>query len=197
MKNKYTKHYHDPFIHLDQNWKAILEKGYLSVLETAKLSGFTRQHVHKLALSNVIKSHKLNGKIVITCKEFVNWYSSVNISPTSPIGPSSYSLKGLMSFTGRSRSWILNFITRNNVPDYYVGKYRRFCKEESERAWKKEKFKFMKWLKLEDAMNNLHISSIDLYTLVARHLVKTKKSSGVTFFCKADIEKDIRRRNYV
>ena len=65
MKNKHTKHYHDPFIHfihLDQNWKAILEKGYLSVLETAKLPGFTRKHVHKLVLSNVIKSHKLNGK---------------------------------------------------------------------------------------------------------------------------------------
>ena len=113
---KNYKYFHNPFERLDQKWQYAIDKGYLTVTETAELSGFSRQYVNSQILSGKIKSVKgRNGTIGIRAREFTKWYSSLDVLPSSPIGKSSFSLKGLMKQIRMGRAWVLKFADRNNI----------------------------------------------------------------------------------
>ena len=146
------KHFYDPYDSLDAEWKAKISHEMLSVREAARLSGFSRQYINKLIASGIIDAKKNNdGNYVIAWKKFVRWFSALPTTPTSPIGYASYSLKELMRYTGMSRCWLLKFATRNSIPSYYVGLYRRFCKSACEEAWRRESIALKRWLTINEA----------------------------------------------
>ena len=191
---KNYKYFHDPFERLDQKWQYAIAKGYLTVTETAELSGFSRQYVNSQILSGKIKSVKgRNGTIGIRAREFTKWYSSLDVLPSSPIGKSSFSLKGLMKQIRMGRAWVLKFADRNNISCYYLGKFRRFDKEEAIVAWDRERFLYQKWITVEEATLNMEITQHELYMLVATHLVRTRKMECVLHYLKSDIAKNIER----
>lgn len=194
---KNYKYFHDPFERLDQKWQNAIAKGYLTVTETAELSGFSRQYVNSQILSGKIKSVKgRNGTIGIRAREFTKWYSSLDVLPSSPIGRSSFSLKGLMKQIRMGRAWVLKFADRNNISCYYLGKFRRFDKEEAIVAWDRERFLYQKWITVEEATLNMEITQHELYMLVATHLVRTRKMECVLHYLKSDIAKNIERRQH-
>lgn len=194
MKTEYTKHYYDPFERLDQNWREVVATGFLTVNQVAKLSGYSRQHIYNVISQGNLITVKKDNKTVVSCKAFVKWVSSLNISNDSPLGYSSYSLRGLMDLTDMGRIWVLKFAERNSIPSYYCGVYRRFHKQESEKAWKLEWFKYAKWITSEDAKLYLDVNEIELYTMVAKHFVEIKQCNGRRLFSKRDILKEIKWR---
>ncbi len=108
------KHFYDPYDSLDAEWKARISHEMLSVREAAHLSGFSRQYINRLIANGIVVAKKnKEGNYEIVWKNFVKWYSALPVTPHSPIGYASYSLKELMRCTGMSRSWVLNFATAN------------------------------------------------------------------------------------
>lgn len=194
MKTEYTKHYHDPFEHLDQKWHETIVSGFLTVSQAATLSGFTRQHIYHLITEGVLTVKVRNEIKHVPCKAFVKWFSSLAVSPESPLGFSSYSLKGLMDYTGMSRAWTLKFADRHSISSYYVGVFRRFNKHEAENAWKREWFKYAKWITAEEAIKNFNVDETIFYTMVAHHFVAIKHSDKRTLYSKRDIEKELKWR---
>ena len=139
MNYNKKKHYYDPYDSMDGEWKAKITRNMLSVGEAAILSGFSRQYINRLVANGTINAKKnKEGYNAVLWKDFVKWFSALPVTPHSPIGYASYSLKELMRYTGMGRCWVLKFATRNSIPSYYVGKYRRFCKSACEEAWKHE-----------------------------------------------------------
>ncbi len=165
------KHFYDPYDSLDAEWKARLSHEMLSVREAARLSGFSRQYINKLIANGVIDAKKNNdGNYVIAWKKFVRWFSALPITLTSPIGYASYSLKELMRYTGMSRCWVLKFATRNSIPSYYVGMYRRFCK-----------------YACEEVCALFDIDEEVIFALAALHRIRVKRLNKSQVYNKADI----------
>ena len=168
MQYNFKKHYYDPYDSLDAAWKARISHDWLSVGEAARLSGFSRQYINKLIANGTIDAKKNNDEnYVIAWIKFVRWFSALPITPTSPIGYASYSLKELMRYTGMSRCWVLKFATRNSIPSYYVGIYRHFCKSACEEAWKREFIALKRWLTIEEACALFDIDEEVIFALAA------------------------------
>ena len=92
-----------------------------------------------------------------------------------------------MRYTGMSRCWVLKFATRNDIPSYYVGMYRRFCKSACEEAWKSESIALKRWLTLEEASALFDLDSSVIYALAALHRVRVKRLNKSLVYNKADI----------
>ena len=182
------KHFYDPYDSLDAEWKARLSHEMLSVREAARLSGFSRQYINKLIANGIIDAKKNNdGNYVIAWKKFVRWFSALPITPTSPIGYASYSLKELMRYTGMSRCWLLKFATRNSIPSYYVGMYRRFCKSACEEAWRRESIALKRWLTINEACFLFDVDEEVIYALAALHRTRVKRQNKSLVYNKTDI----------
>lgn len=195
MNYNSSKHYYDPFILLkEEEWKDVVLKDFLSISEAATLSGYTRQYIHKLVQTGKIKSERCLNNLVITNKDFIKWYSSLPLVPHSPIGRSSYSLKGLMAYTGMSRSWILNFAERYQIQSYYLGLNRRFDETDCKTAWNIERIRYAQWLTIDEITTHLNIDAKELLTLVAKHVVKVRCIAYTDYYRKKDIEQEIRWR---
>ena len=188
MKYNKKKHYYDPYDSLDAEWKEKIKLNMLSVGEAASLSGFSRQYINKLIASGIFDAKKNNdGNYVIAWKKFVRWFSALPTTPTSPIGYASYSLKELMRYTGMSRCWLLKFATRNSIPSYYVGLYRRFCKSACEEAWNRESIALKRWLTIEEACTLLDVDEEVIYALAALHRTRVKRQNKSLVYNKTDI----------
>lgn len=182
------KHYYDPYDSLDVDWKAKVSHDRLSVGETAVLSGFSRQYINRLIANGIVIAKKnKEGNYEIRWKNFVKWYSALSVTPDSPIGYASYSLKELMRYTGMSRCWVLKFATRNDIPSYYVGIYRRFCKSACEETWKHESIALKQWLTLEEASVFSDLDPSVIYAPAALHRVRVKRLNKSLVYNKADI----------
>ena len=92
-----------------------------------------------------------------------------------------------MRYTGMSRCWVLKFVTRNNIPSYYVGIYRRFHKSLCEKAWKHESITLKHWLTLEEASAFFDVDSSVIFALAALHRARVKKLNKTYVYNKADI----------
>lgn len=182
------KNFYDPYDSLDAEWKARISHGMLSVREAAHLSEFSRQYISKLIANGIIDAKKNNDwNYVIAWIKFVRWFSALPITPTSPISYASYSLKELMRYTGMSRCWVLKFATRNSIPSYYVGLYRRFCKSACEEAWKRESIALKRWLTIEEACTLLDVDEEVIYALAALHRTRVKRQNKSLVYNKTDI----------
>ena len=62
---------------------------------------------------------------------------------------------------------MLKFATRNSIPSYYVGMYRRFCKSACEEAWKRESISLKRWLTIEEACELFYIDEEVIFALAA------------------------------
>ena len=188
MEYNNKKHYYDPYDSLDVEWKARVSHYRLSVGKAAILSGFSRQYINRLIANGIIIARRnKEGNYEIVWKNFVKWYSALPVTPHSLVGYASYSLKELIRYTGMSRCWVLKFATRNEIPSYYVGVYRRFCKSACEEAWKHESIALKPWLALEEASASFDLAPSVIYALVALHRVRVKRLNKSLVYNKADI----------
>ena len=188
MQYNFKKHYYDPYDSLDAEWKVRISHEMLSVGEAALLSGFSRQYINRLVTNGrIIAKRGYEGNYGISWKNFVKWYSTLPVTHPSPIGYASLSLKELMRYTGMSRCWVLKFVTRNRIPSYYVGVYRRFHKSLCEEAWKHESIALKYWLTLEEASVFFDLDSSVIFALAALHRVRVKKLNKSYVYNKADI----------
>ena len=188
MKYNRKKHYYDPYDSLDVEWKARISHDMLSVGEAAGLSGFCRQYINRLIANGTIVAKKnKEGYNAVLWKDFVKWYSTLPVTPHSPIGYASFSLKELIRYTGMSRCWVLKFAIRNDIPSYYVGVYRRFCKSFCEEAWKQESIALKRWLTIEEASAFFDLDPSVIYALAALHRARVKRLNKSLMYNKADI----------
>ena len=173
---------------MDAAWKARILHDWLPIGEAACLSGYNRQYINKLVTNgHIIVKRRNDGNYGISWKNFVKWYSALPVTHPSPIGYASLSLKELMRYTGMSRCWVLKFVTRNRIPSYYVGVYRRFHKSLCEEAWKHESIALKYWLTLEEASVFFDLDSSVIFALAALHRVRVKKLNKSYVYNKADI----------
>ena len=188
MEYNNKKHYYDPYDSLDVDWKAKISHYRLSVGVAAILSGFSRQYINRLITNGFVVAKKnKEGNYEIAWKDFVKWYSALPVTPLSPIGYASFSLKELMRYTGMSRCWVLKFVTRNEIPSYYVGVYRRFRKSACEEAWKHESIAIKRWLTLEEASAFFDLDPSVIYALAALHRARVKRLNKNLVYNKTDI----------
>ena len=188
MQYNFKKHYYDPYDSLGAEWKARISHDWLSIGEAACLSGFSRQYINRLVTNGRIMAKKSNkGNYGISWKDFVKWYSALPVTPPSPIGYASFSLKELMQYTGMSRCWVLKFVIRYSIPSYYAGVYRRFHKSLCEEAWKHESITLKHWLTLEEASVFFDLDRSVIFALAALHRVRVKKLNKSYVYNKADI----------
>ena len=188
MEYNNKKHYYDPYDSLDVDWKAKISHDRLSVGEAAVLSGFSRQYINRLIANGIVFAKKnKEGNYEIIWKVFVKWYSALPVTPHSLVGYASYSLKELMRYTGMSRCWVLKFVTRDEIPSYYVGVYRRFCKSACEEAWKRESIALKRWLTLEETSDFFDLERSVIYALAALHRARVKRLNKSLVYNKADI----------
>ena len=118
---KHFKHYYNPYDSLDVEWQQVVSKGYLTIGEIVCLSGYTKSYIYRLVKNGVIPSLIENDRRKVKWTNFVHWYSHLLETPSSPIGESSFSIYGLMNYTGMGRSWLLSFVERYNIKSYHVG----------------------------------------------------------------------------
>lgn len=118
---KHFKHYYNPYDSLDVEWQHVVSKGYLTIGEIICLSGYTKSYIYRLVKNGVIPSLIENDGRKVKWTDFVHWYSHLLETPSSPIGESSFSIYGLMNYTGMGRSWLLSFVERYNIKSYHVG----------------------------------------------------------------------------
>ena len=123
----------------------------------------------------------------IEWRRFLMWYSHFDVLPSSPFGPPSYSLKGMMKYMGRSRSWSLIFVSRYNIHTFFIGSLRRFNRYDVEEGWKKESIYFKEWIDIDEIENYLHIPKANLYSCVAKREVRTRFHSGIMQFSQKDV----------
>lgn len=97
---KHFKHYYNPYDSLDVEWQYVVSKGYLTISEIVCLSGFTKSYIYRLVKNGVIPSLIENNGRQVKWTDFVHWYSHLPETPSSPIGESSFSIYGLMNYTG-------------------------------------------------------------------------------------------------
>lgn len=188
MTNNFIKHFYDPYDSLDVGWKLVIDKGYLSIAEAATLSGFSRQYLYKLQKRGVINSQpNEHGHSVIKWRHFVKWYSSLPSTPTSPIGYASLSLSELIRYTGMSRCWVLKFASRYNIPSYYVGRHRRFCKTTSIEVWNLERIKIKPWVTIEECITISELPPVNIYWAIAKSRIRVKHTGNVILYSRKDI----------
>lgn len=118
---KHFKHYYNPYNSLDVEWQHVVSKGYLTIGEIICFSGYTKSYIYRLVKNGVIPSLIENDGRKVKWTDFVHWYSHLLETPSSPIGESSFSIYGLMNYTGMVRSWLLSFVERYNIKSYHVG----------------------------------------------------------------------------
>lgn len=100
---KHFKHYYNPYDSLDVEWQHVVSKGYLTIGEIVCLSGYTKSYIYRLVKNGVIPSLIENDGRKVKWTDFVHWYSHLLETPSSPIGESSFSIYGLMNYTGMGR----------------------------------------------------------------------------------------------
>ena len=86
-----------------------------------------------------------------------------------------------------SRCWLLKFATRNSIPSYSVGMYRRFCKSTCNEAWKREFIALKRWLTIEEACALFDIDVEVIFALAALHRIRVKRQNKSLVYNKADI----------
>lgn len=187
-ENSYQKHYHDPGDHLDMKWKESINTGFISVKEAAELSGFSRQYIYGIMAEGKMPSLSFGKYKKIPWKGFVYWYSHLDVTPDSPIGSASLSLKAVIAYTGFERCWVFRFVQRYSIESYYVGMLRRFNKKQIEKAWDIERSKLDLWIDSKNVLNTYPITSKELFTAVAQHKVKVNTHSDIILYNRKDIE---------
>lgn len=187
-KNNYLKHYHDPADYLDMKWRESIKSGFISVKDAAEISGFSRQYIYKKTVDETLPLFEKGDVKKIPWKSFVKWYSHLDETPNSPIGYASLSLKALMAYTDFERCWCLNFVKRYNINSYYIGRLRRFNKEEVQKAWSIECVNYEEWLNRDTILSLFPISRKELLNAVAKHLVKIKIQSSIVLYNQKDIK---------
>lgn len=183
---KHFKHYYNPYDSLDVEWQNVVSKGYLTISEIVRLSGYTKSYIYRLVKNGVIPSLIENGKLV-KWADFVYWYSHVPETPSSPIGEASFSIYGLMNYTGMGRSWLLRFVERFNIKSYHVGWLKRYSKDDVLKAWAEESCFIKPWLNINEVEIGYKMKKKDLFYVVAQNIVHIKHANGVTLFNRRDI----------
>lgn len=79
------------------------------------------------------------------------------------VGEPAYTLKGVMSHTGKGRSWVLFFIERNSVRSWCVGTHYLFSKMDVDSAWDRESAYWSEWIPIQTAAG---LYGIDIRTLL-------------------------------
>ena len=176
MNTKFFNHYPREWDTLGNEWKEIITGDVLSISQASELSGFSKRfiyaQIHSMKLLSTDKdplSKQIYSKsLQIEWRRFLMWYSHFDVLPASPFGPPSYSLKGMMNYMGRSRSWSLMFATRYNIQTFFIGSLRRFNRYDVEEGWKKESIYFKEWIDIDEIEYYLHIPKANLYSYVAK-----------------------------
>ena len=195
MNTKFFNHYPREWDTLGNEWKEIITGDVLSISQASELSGFSKRFIYAqihcmkfLSTDKYPLSKHINSKsLQIEWRRFLMWYSHFDILPASPFGPPSYSLKGMMDYMERSRSWSLIFASRYNIQKFFIGSLRRFNKYDVEEGWKKESIYFIDWIDIDEIENYLHISKANLYSCVAKREVRTRFHGGIMLFSQKDV----------
>ena len=195
MNTKFFNHYPREWDTLGNEWKEIITGDVLSISQASELSGFSKRFIYAqinsmklFSTDNYPLLKHLNSKsLQIEWRRFLMWYSHFDVLPTSPFGPPSYSLKGMMKYMGRSRSWSLIFVSRYNIHTFFIGSLRRFNRYDVEEGWKKESIYFKEWIDIDEVENFLHIPKATLYSCVAKREVRTRFHSGIMQFSQKDL----------
>ena len=109
----------------------------LSIKEAVYYSGFSRQYLHRLLQSgDISKSSSDSSKIDGNC--LLIWISDRFVSRVPGTSVETYSLKGLIKTTGRSRSYVLKMVDANRIERYYIFNKVHFSKEQCDVAMRKE-----------------------------------------------------------
>ncbi len=160
----------------------------LSVNESARLPGYSRQYIYRLVKCGTLKSFTDNrSQILIDPKVLLRWFASQDVTPYCPIGYESISLKEFIRYTNMSRSWILGFVKRYKIPSFYIYKYRRFCKRSVETAWDNERLGLKNWLTPDEAVIYSGIDSCILYQAIAERDIRIKRMGQRLLINKSDL----------
>ena len=119
-------------------------------------------------------------------------FSSESAGPipptTSPIiGETTYTLKGVMSSTGKGRSWSLFFLERNHIQHWCVGVHYLYSKAEVDDAWRKESFMWEEWIPLIQVSC---VYGVDLRTVlqqIARGRIRVRPGNREQLVSRKDV----------
>lgn len=173
---------------MDNLWKDVFIKGYLSFREAARLSGVTNRSMSLLLKNHQLKHYIQDGCIIITWEDFFSWFSSRDVLKDNAFGRSSYSLHGLIRHTGKSRCWVLDFTSRYKIHSELMGVYRRFDKIQSDYAWSIEKVILSGWMPLNDALLCFECQEQTLLYLSARHKIDVIFRDDVLCYSVKDLK---------
>lgn len=172
---------------MDVEWQHVVSKGYLTIGEIVCLSGYTKSYINRLVKNGVIPSLIENDGRKVKWTDFVHWYSHLLETPSSPIGESSFSIYGLMNYTGMGRSWLLSFVERYNIKSYHVGWLKRYSKDDVLKAWTEELCFIKLWLNINEVEMGYKMKKKDLFNAVAQNIVHIKHVNGVILFSRQGI----------
>ncbi len=186
---KHFKHYYNPYDSLDVEWQSVVSKGYLTIGEIVCLSGYTKSYIYRLVKKGVIPSLiEKHGKLV-KWTDFVFWYSHLPETPSSPIGEASFSIYGLMNYTGMGRCWLFSFVERYNIKSYHVGRLKLYSKDGVLKAWAEASCFIKPWFNTDEVEMSYKVKKKDLFNAVAQNMVQIKHAKGVILFNRCDIIK--------
>lgn len=109
----------------------------LTVSEAEQMSGENRRHLYRLLKAGAIRSTNIKGS-PIDGVSLLKFMGTRNQSVVPGMNVVTYSLKGLMSASGRGRSYVLKMVAANNIKRFYILYRIHFEKSACDIAMRKE-----------------------------------------------------------
>ena len=169
------------------------EKEYLSVSETAKLLGFTRDGVYKLIYRGLLKAHRVTSRwTVIYRKDIDEMISSRPYSPSNTASEREpitefYTTKELMEKFGISNGWLFKAAKKHRIPKVTQHGKTYWSKKHCDAVFgKKDQAvdEITEWYTVAEIQEKYGMTLPAIYCLVSKVGMPKKKEGKNTLYSK-------------
>ena len=186
--------------------KAVVDRVYLSVQETADLIGVKRNAVYQLIYRGKLKAFRLTSRVTRICKTDIEHLLSTNVYVRKSKAKSSvndengeaisefYTTREIIEKFGVSNSWVFAQAKRNNIPKVYHRGKTLWSKEHCDRVFaaKPEPPKDEDWISYSDVRAEYNLTHDQIHNYVKYHGLRRKKVGKYTYILRSEIDAILR-----
>lgn len=186
--------------------KAVEDKVYLSVQETADLMGVKRNAIYQLIYRGKLKAYRLTSRVTrISRKDIedvLNTNPYVRNSKAKSLATDEngdaisefYTTKEIIEKFGVSNSWVFAQAKRHNIPKVYHRGKTLWSKAHCDRVFaaKPEPPKEEDWISYSDVRAEYNLTHDQLHNYVKYHKLRRKKVGKYTYILRSEINAILR-----
>lgn len=186
--------------------KAVEDKVYLSVQETADLMGVKRNAIYQLIYRGKLKAYRLTSRVTRISRKDIEDVLNTNLyvrkSKAKSLATDEngeaitefYTTKEIIDKFGVSNSWVFAQAKRHNIPKVYHRGKTLWSKEHCDRVFtaKRETPKEEDWISYSDVRTEYNLTHDQLHNYVKYHGLRRKKVGKYTYILRSEIDAILR-----